>query len=46
MIIAYANDFWLMMWAALIALPVVLLLSPPGTPRPGKVPPAEAAAAE
>jgi len=42
MMIAYANDFWIMMWSALIALPVVLLLTPSAT----KPKPAEPAAAE
>jgi len=28
MMIAYIDDFWLMMWSALIAVPVVLLLRP------------------
>jgi DHA2 family multidrug resistance protein len=28
MMIAYLDDFWLMMWSALIAVPVVLLLRP------------------
>jgi DHA2 family multidrug resistance protein len=43
MMIAYANDFWVMMWSALIAMPVVMMLSPPGV---AKAKPAEPAAAE
>jgi hypothetical protein len=43
MMIAYANDFWVMMWSALIAMPVVLLLS---TSNPVKSKPPETVAAE
>ena len=33
MMIAYVNDFWLMMWALILMLPVVLILSPVRVPR-------------
>jgi len=33
MMIAYINDFWLMMWALIFMLPIVLLLSPVRAPR-------------
>ena len=28
LMIAYINDYWMMMWAAILMLPVVLLLRP------------------
>jgi DHA2 family multidrug resistance protein len=33
LMIAYLNDFWLMMWAALLAMPFVLMLRPPRLAR-------------
>ncbi len=33
MMIAYVDDFWLMMWALILMLPVVLILSPVRVPR-------------
>ena len=33
MMIAYIDDFWVMMWAALIAMPIVMLLRPGGQPK-------------
>lgn len=36
LMIAYINDYWMMMWAAILMLPVVLLLRPAGgRPSPG-----------
>ena len=33
--IAYLDDFWLMMWVTLAALPLVLLLRKAGSPQGG-----------
>jgi DHA2 family multidrug resistance protein len=37
MMIAYLDDFWLMMWSALIAVPVVMLLRPARLAKPAPV---------
>ncbi len=34
--IAYLDDFWLMMWVTFAAIPLVLLLRPAKTPKPGE----------
>jgi DHA2 family multidrug resistance protein len=39
MMIAYINDFWLMMWALVLMLPVVLMLAPVRAPRGGDAEP-------
>ena len=37
--IAYLNDYWLMKWGALLAMPFILMLRPRGrvTAEPGNV---------
>jgi DHA2 family multidrug resistance protein len=33
--IAYIDDFYLLMWGTIVSIPIILLMRPPRRPKPG-----------